>query len=99
MSGNEQMQVDFHNKAAGIFFSVYRSFEKSVSNISRRNEEFKFQQLKKQYAEALERELQIAAKEVLTKFRNENQMKEMDQIFHRLIKDYLHRFVQRINDQ
>ena len=97
-NSKEQMQVEFHNKANTTFFSVYHSFETSVSKVSRRNEEYKFQQLKKQYVEVMEHELQIVAKNILAKFRNEKQVKEMDQMFHRFIKDYMHRFIQKVND-
>ena len=96
--GHEQIQIKFHNKATTVFFSVYHAFEKSVSHVSRRKEEYKFQQLKRQFAEALDMELQVVAKDVLVKYRNEKQVKEMDQMFHQLIKDYLHRFVQKVND-
>lgn len=98
MNSKEQMQVEFHNEANRMFFSVYHSFQRAIANISRRNEEYKFQQLKKQYAGMMEQELQIVAQNVLAKFRNEKQVNEMDQMFHQFIKDYLHRFIQKIND-
>lgn len=97
-TGNEQIQVEFHTKAAVLFFSVCRAFEEAVSNVSRRNEEYRFQQLKKQYALTLEQELQVIAKAVLVKYRKEKQMKETDQLLNQFIKDYLHRFVQKVND-
>lgn len=92
------MQVEFHNKARPMFFSIYHSFESSASNVSRRTEEYKFQQLKKQHAELMERELQIIARDVLNKFKNEKQVNEMDQMFHQFVKDYMHRFIQKVND-
>lgn len=94
----EQIQVEFHNKATVLFFSVCRAFEEAVSNVSRRNEEYRFQQLKIQYAVTLEKELQVIAKDVLVKYRKEKQMKEIGPLLHQFIKDYLHRFVQKIND-
>jgi glutamyl-tRNA reductase len=95
---NNEMQVEFHNEANRRFSSLYHGFEKAVSNISRRNEEFRFQQLKKQHVIILERELQKIAKDILMKYRNEKQVNEIDQLFHQFIKDYLHRFVQKVND-
>lgn len=97
-SNKEQMQVEFHNSANNKFFSIYHSFETAVSSVSRRNEEYKFQQLKKQYAEGMEHELQIIASNILAKFQNEKQVREMDQMFHQFIKDYIHRFIQKIDD-
>jgi hypothetical protein len=93
-----EMQIEFHEKANARFFSVSGGFERAVSNVSRRNEEFRFQQLKKQYVTTLEQELQMIAKDILAKYRKERQVNEMDQIFHHFIKDYLHRFVQKVND-
>jgi hypothetical protein len=97
-NSNEQMQIEFHNSANALFISVYKAFEKSVANVSRRNEEYKFQQLKKQYAATLEQELHAVAKNVLAKHRNEKQVNELDQMFHQFINDYLHRFIQKVND-
>jgi TRAP-type mannitol/chloroaromatic compound transport system substrate-binding protein len=93
-----EMQIEFHDKANSRFVSVYSGFEKAVSNVSRRNEEFRFQQLKKQYATILEQDLQMTAKDILVKYRNQRQVKEMDQLLNQFIKDYLHRFVQKVND-
>lgn len=96
-NGSEQMQVDFHNKAKEKFFSVYNAFENAISNLNRKKEEYKFQQTKKQYAATLELELQDIAKNVLSRHENKKQPGELDQLFHQFIKDYLHRFVQKIN--
>jgi hypothetical protein len=66
--------------------------------VSRRSEEYKFQQLKRQFAGTLEGELDKVAKDVLKKYKNEKQVNQMDQMFHQFIRDYLHRFIQKIND-
>ena len=71
--GNEQMQVEFHEKAAAKLFSVLLAFEKDVSSVSRRHEEFRFQQIKKQYASTLEQELQTVARDILAKHKSEAQ--------------------------
>ena len=65
------MQVEFHNRANTLFFSVYHGFENAVASLSRRKEEFKFQQLKKQYAETLQRDLQMVAKDILRIYKSE----------------------------
>jgi len=97
-NGNEQMQIEFHNKANEKLFSIYHAFENSISNVSRRSEEFRFQQLKKQYAEALEQELHSIARGILVRHQGDRQIKEVDPMFHHFIQDYLHRFVQKVND-
>ena len=97
-SSIEQMQSEFHNRASAAFFSANQAFENAVSSVSRRRDEQQFQQLKKQYATALERELQTAAMDILSKYRNEKQVNEINKMFSQMIKDYLHRFIQKIND-
>jgi|SRR5689334_19178748 hypothetical protein len=95
---NETMQVEFHEKATARFFSIYNSFEKDVSNVSRRKKEFRFQELKRHYALTMEQELQAIAREILERNKNERQVSGMDQMFHSFIKEYLHRFIQKVND-
>jgi hypothetical protein len=97
-NGNEQMQIEFHHKANAMFFSVYGTFERAVSNVSRRNEEYRFQQLKRQHAATLEQELQLIAKDILVSYKNDKQTNEMNRMLNQFIKNYLHRFIQKIND-
>jgi hypothetical protein len=96
-NGAEQMQVEFHNKAKETFFLVYHAFESAISRLNRRTDEFRFQQVKKQYTVLLEQELQTVAEDLLVRHRDEKQVREIDQVFHQFMKDYLHRFVQKIN--
>jgi hypothetical protein len=94
----EQMQVEFHNRANEMLFSIYHAFESSIANVSRRSAEFKFQQLKKQYATTLEQELHAIARGILVRHKDERQLKELDPMFHHFIQEYLHRFIQKVND-
>jgi hypothetical protein len=93
----EEMQVDFHRKATELFFSISRLFENTASKLNRKTNEYRFQELKKQYAITLEQELQTVAKDILAEHKDEKQSREVDLMFHQFIKDYLHRFVQKIN--
>ena len=95
---NEQMQIEFHERAAAVFFTVYHAFEAATSGLDRTGEEYKFQQVKKQFALTLQAELGKIARDVLTKHQGEKRVSETDQTLHQFIKDYLHRFVQKIND-
>lgn len=97
-TGNEEMNVAFHNKASACFLSASRAFEKAVVTVNRHDEEFRFQQLKKQYASSLQEDLERIAKSILSHHREAAQLNEMDKMFHQLIKDYLHRFIQKVND-
>ena len=57
-----------------------------------------FQQLKQQYASTMEAELQEIAENILKENNGEKQVKDIDQLFHQFIKDYLHRFILKVND-
>ena len=92
------MQVEFHKRANSLFVSVCHAFDNAVSSVSRRNEEFRFQQLKKQYALTMEEELQTIAKDILQKNKDEKQVHEINQMLHQVIREYLHRFIQKVND-
>jgi hypothetical protein len=97
-NANEQMLVEFHNSATARFFSTYHAFENAASQVNRKKEEYRFQQLKKQYTVTMEHELQAVARAILERHQEEKQVKEMDQMFHQFIKDYLHRFILKINN-
>ena len=97
-NGINQIQVEFHKKATDRFFSIFHAFENAVSQINRRNEEFRFQQLKKQYVSTMEVELKDIAEIILKDNNGEKQVNDIDQLFHRFIKDYLHRFVLKVNE-
>lgn len=97
MHNDENIQVAFHNKATAAVFSFYQAFQREVSEMSRRTNEYHFQQLKKKYVSSLELELQNIAQDILTRH-TDAQSRTNSQPLHQFIKDYLHRFVQKIND-
>ena len=94
---SDQMQVEFHNRAKEKLFLAYRSFQNTVSRLSRRTEEYRFQHLKQQHTATMEQELRSIAKDILDKNKCEKQSREVDQMFHQLIRDYLHHFIQKVN--
>ena len=95
---NEQMQIEFHNRSKQSLFSLYHAFEHAVLAINRKDNESKFQQLKKQYAITLEQELRSIAQDILFRHPGEKRLSEIDPMFHNFIQDYLHRFIQKAND-
>lgn len=92
------MQQDFHDKASKIFFSMLRDFKDASSKIDRNKNEFLFQQLKNQYILSLEKELKNIGYTVLNKYQVSSQAQAIDPVLHQFIKDYLHRFNQKIVD-
>jgi hypothetical protein len=97
-TGNQQMQVHFHDMATAAFFSRYDAFAKASSLINRKLNEYQFQELKQQYVHSLEQDLKLGAGAILQKAAASGQLQEMNSLFHRLMMDYLHRFVQKINN-
>lgn len=95
---SEQMQVEFHNRSQHSLFSLYHTFEQAAATINRKTNESRFQQLKKQYTITLEQELIAIARDILVRYKDEKRLNEVDPMFHNFIRDYLHRFVQKVND-
>lgn len=93
----DNMQATFHTKASEVFFTYYNDFEKESFAVNRGEEEYQFQQLKKKYVTSLEQQLQLLAQSILNKNKEEKQADNISPLFHQAIKDYLHRFVQKIN--
>lgn len=98
-STTNQIQQEFHDKASKAFFSMLRDFEDASSKIDRDKNEYLFQQLKNQYMLSLEKELQNIGHTVLNKFQVSSQAHAIDPVLHQFIKDYLHRFNQKIVDR
>jgi hypothetical protein len=94
----EHIQVEFNNKASQTFFSYFHSFEKDVASVSRKTHEFDFQKLKKSYVSSLEQELKSIARDILQNHKSESPGSDIGPLLQQLMKEYLHRFVQKINE-
>jgi hypothetical protein len=96
-NASEQMQVQFHNKANALFFTLYQSFHGATESIDRRTDENRFQQSKRNYVATMKTELELLAGNLLHANKEEMRSTDISRIFQQFIKDYLHRFVQKIN--
>jgi hypothetical protein len=94
----DQIQQEFHDKAREVFFAMLHAFQDASSKIDRNKSEYMFQQLKKQYTVSFEKELQDIGHAVLNKYHGSSQAQAIDPALHQFIKDYLHRFNQKITD-
>lgn len=92
---NEQIHVEFHNKARDIFFSLLRNFELSAKKLNRKEQEYQFQELKNKYVHTLKQQLESCASSLISEHRKSGQLQELNQSLQYFIKDYLHRFVQK----
>jgi hypothetical protein len=93
-SDNASLYIDFHNQANQSFFLLEKDFLSVTEKINRDEEEFRFQQLKKDYVNELKQQLEISAKELMKK---NGLTPATGQEFNEFIKEYLYRFVQKIN--
>ena len=93
-SNNASIYIDFHNQANQSFFALEKDFLAATEKINRDKEEFLFQQLKKDYVNELKHQLEMSAQELM---KRNGLTKTTGQEFTDFIKEYLHRFVQKIN--
>ena len=93
-ANNTSVYIDFHNQANASFFSLEKNFLAATEKLNRDQEEFRFQQLKKDYANELKHQLEMSAQELM---KRNGLTSATGQEFNGLIKEYLHRFVQKIN--
>jgi len=94
---SEQMQMQFHNKAREIFFSLIHDFDAATSGFDREKEEYRFQRLKNEYSATLKQKLEHVAENILQLYQKEKHSNEMGQYLQQLINEYLHRFLQKAN--
>jgi len=95
-NSSEHMQVEFHSKASEALFGMLRAFENATSKVNRQKDERLYQELKKKHALTLERELQNIGSAILAKHHRDIHLAGTDQVFFQLIKDYMHRFNQKV---
>jgi hypothetical protein len=68
-SNNASIYIDFHNQANETFFSLEKDFLAASEKLNREEEEFRFQQLKKDYVNKLKQELEMSARELMKRNR------------------------------
>ena len=93
-SNNATLYIDFHNQANQSFFSLEKDFLAASEKVNREEEEFRFQQLKKDYVNKLKQQLEMSAQELM---KRSGLTTATGQEINEYIKEYLHQFVQKIN--
>jgi hypothetical protein len=93
-SNNASTYIDFHNQANASFFSLEKAFLVASEKVNRDKEEFRFQQLKKDYVNELKHQLEMSAQELM---KRNGLAQATGHEFNDFIKEYLYRFVQKIN--
>lgn len=92
----EHINIEFHNRAKGIYFSLYHAFQTAAAAVNRKQNEYHFQELKEQYVKTLKQQLEMVAEEMIAGHQHHRQIQEIDQGLNTLIKEYLHLFLQKI---
>lgn len=90
----ESLYVQFHNRANELFQQACYTFDLATGNINRKVEEYRFQQIKTEHIRSLEKNLGECAASLLTNIH----AAEASQTLQQFIRDYLHRFVQKIDE-
>jgi len=93
----ERVQVEYHDRASRIFFLLLQEFENTSLSVSRETHEHEFQHLKRTYANRLNQDLQSIAQGILNDHRYANSINEIDPLLNQLSRQYMHRFVQKID--
>jgi hypothetical protein len=94
-SDTERIQVDFHNSADALYFSLLRAFEADVKGINRKTQEYLFQQKKATYCNTFKKQLENRAEQLIEKHGQNQTAENPDQSLQYSIKQYLHLFVQK----
>jgi hypothetical protein len=93
----ERVQVEYNDRASRIFFLLLQEFETNSLSVNRETHEHDFQRLKRTYANRLNQDLQTIAEGILNDHRYAQSIKYIDLLLNQLSRQYMHRFVQKID--
>jgi hypothetical protein len=93
----EQINIEFHNRANTQFFFACNNFQTAIKTIDRVKEEFLYQQIREKHIKTLQQQLTMLAKEIIKTNQDHKQLNQVDQNLQHFLKEYLHRFVQKVN--
>lgn len=94
----ETLYNQFHSRANEIFQDAGQNFQLATGSINRESEEYRFQQVKMEHVRSLEQNLEQCANALLAGVDPTKSTAEPGQTLQQFIKDYLHRFVQKIGN-
>lgn len=93
----ESLYVQFHNRANELLQQACHNFDLTTGNINREVEEYRFQEVKLEHVRSLEKNLGECAALLLQSLDPAKSTAEASQTLQQFIRDYLHRFVQKID--
>ena len=80
-------------KEGGVIVSqTVAAFENAIKDVSRKQAEYRFVQLKQQYTHTLKQQLEDAANRFVQKHQHHRQLDKLQHGLQQIIKDYLHSF-------
>ena len=92
-SDSHHICVVFHKEAGVIVSQTVAAFENAVKDVSRKQAEYRFVQLKEQYMHTLKQQLEDAANRIVRQHQHHRQLNKLQHDLQQIIKDYLHGFV------
>ncbi|MGZ3839858.1 MAG: hypothetical protein ACXVMS_18280 [Flavisolibacter sp.] len=92
----EQIYIEFHNRAKGLFFSLFQDFQASTEEMNRHRQESDFRWKRELYVNKLQQQLQMIAREMLQQNRTNRQSELMSQNLNHFITDYIHQFIEKV---
>jgi hypothetical protein len=94
-SDNEQIQIEFHNRANAIFFIRLEEFDLAVRSLDRQSREFRFQEIKDTHIRRLKQQLEDCALTLMREYRHNRHEGELSQNLQHYIGQYLYFFMQK----
>lgn len=94
-SDNEQICVEFNNRAKETFYLLLKDFDDATIKLDRKNSEYHYRLLKDQYILTLKQKLEFLARELMEKNQHSRQMPELEQTLSFQVKEYIHLFVSK----
>lgn len=92
-SDSRHICVTFHKLAGVIVSQTVAAFENAIKDVSRKQQEYRFVQLKEQYTHTLKQQLEDAANKLVQKHQHHPQLDKLQHDLQQIIKDSLHGFV------
>ncbi len=92
---NEQIQIEFHNRANAIFFIQLDEFDRAVRQMDRKTREYEFQRVKETHVHTLKQQLENCALALMRAHRNNRNEGELSQNLQHYIGQYLYFFTQK----
>ena len=98
MDQESSILIRFHDRAHAHFDAHCKRFDQDAALIDRQHDENRFRELKETHVRNFKRELEQEADRLISQSGHRYREQDSGRQLHQLIRDYLHRFVQKVNN-